>query len=729
MPANKNDLIKHIKAQNSKLQFFHVKSHAVVRYNQWTTTTEPYEVQYNEDMEPYFIIDHSTPLMNEMYAGYGRDKCAYSRDVSQSGYKFMVLPNAFLVNRKDPPKTANIYRRSKGVKFRMHLNIAFHKHDLDHGFLRYNTMSKGGQKSPNTSIEESCSRNNCDNSKSFMYKEETNGSPPSETETKRSPPGETKGTHDSTGECSEANDKSEESTDSLHDSPDESMHGGKIKSKSSDIPQTISAKDKCRTWLAHSENVDTIPFLPLLKESSDYREDRIAENLLRAYSVGSFIMLPKPKESLLYLYLPYTHPDSVITINPGNEEPVFQGRGMFYEYAGGKLSELLADARRQHSGAALLWVYGKYIKQDNYDDYLKTVLLQSVHGDIIVISGENEMTVRSLQRICQTHEPWEVSKVDFALILKSPDLPIFIPPTLPPIPDFGNGKCRQQDITTDLILTTRNRPMQTLAFLQSLHMMITGLNKVWVLYKADDNIFREGYMKVRQCMGGKLDIVLVDDETKGFGQTYLDLLNEMESDYVILAVDEMIWLRPVDLKVATCLLYLGHPNIASFQLRLGKNIGHYHDISNRDHRIRPVRAPGAEEIYLLFARRLEYDFGYVTNVDGTMMHKKDIIADLGKAMPNFRNPGQFENNWIRNGLHTRSRQWHLMYDSSRLVNNVLSTDGRVIGKAKPVEGSFVLAKDLIKNNKQIDFEPFIEKVKFHKNTHTSLPVGYKSLEC
>ena len=108
---------------------------------------------------------------------------------------------------------------------------------------------------------------------------------------------------------------------------------------------------------------------------------------------------------------------------------------------------------------------------------------------------------------------------------------------------------------------------------------------------------------------------------------------------------------------------------------------------------------------------------------------KDIISDLGKFMPRFRHPGEFENRWIRSGLHTRCRQWHLMYDYSRLVNNALYTDGRVIGKNRPVEGSFVLVNDLLENNKQIDFESFIKKEHFHKNTHISTPVGYKTLEC
>jgi len=38
-------------------------------------------------MEPYFITSSDAPLMSDIYAGYGRDKCAYSRDLHAAGYK------------------------------------------------------------------------------------------------------------------------------------------------------------------------------------------------------------------------------------------------------------------------------------------------------------------------------------------------------------------------------------------------------------------------------------------------------------------------------------------------------------------------------------------------------------------------------------------------------------------------------------------------------------------
>ena len=48
---------------------------------------------------PY--VFRSTPLMSSWYEGYGRDKCAYSRDLHVAGVTFYVLPQAFLLNKPE----------------------------------------------------------------------------------------------------------------------------------------------------------------------------------------------------------------------------------------------------------------------------------------------------------------------------------------------------------------------------------------------------------------------------------------------------------------------------------------------------------------------------------------------------------------------------------------------------------------------------------------------------
>lgn len=47
-------------------------------------------------------------------------------------------------------------------------------------------------------------------------------------------------------------------------------------------------------------------------------------------------------------------------------------------------------------------------------------------------------------------------------------------------------------LVSELILFTRNRPMQTLAFIESLSHIASGLDKIWVLLRADTQDFQNG---------------------------------------------------------------------------------------------------------------------------------------------------------------------------------------------------------------------------------------------
>lgn len=100
LPKSKDELTD-VLTTSKEIEIFRGTSHAAVKYNQWLKSNEAYVIAYKADMEPYFIVSREAPLMSPLYMGYGRDKCAYSYDLHASGFRFHVLPDAFLVNRKE----------------------------------------------------------------------------------------------------------------------------------------------------------------------------------------------------------------------------------------------------------------------------------------------------------------------------------------------------------------------------------------------------------------------------------------------------------------------------------------------------------------------------------------------------------------------------------------------------------------------------------------------------
>jgi len=242
------------------------------------------------------------------------------------------------------------------------------------------------------------------------------------------------------------------------------------------------------------------------------------------------------------------------------------------------------------------------------------------------------------------------------------------------------------------------------------------------------------------------------------------------------AVDEMIWLRPVNLDLVAAILrecdkpdtptsthdvlsrdpHGSHENqsrdphdshvakddhqntIVTVQLRLGENINIYNRLPHKDLRFRSV--PGHSVLVAYYPRRLPYDFGYILNIDGVMARTRDIITDF-KLGPGdagdlglCRKPMCIEQGWMMRALHIRTRQWQLMYRQSRVVNNMglLKTEGGSVASRRDgdiAQGSQDIARVLVEEGNKIDVSAFADRYKRHGQVHTTYPVEYIPLQC
>jgi len=131
LPRNKSELLDEVRNPNSGIEPYVGENFesAAVKHSYWMATDEPYAIRYVDDMDLNFIIRTSfSPLMSDLYVGYGKDRCAYSRDVAAAGFQFAVLPYAFLFHLPEA-------QRSEDVRLDVFLNAAFHDVDLNAGFF------------------------------------------------------------------------------------------------------------------------------------------------------------------------------------------------------------------------------------------------------------------------------------------------------------------------------------------------------------------------------------------------------------------------------------------------------------------------------------------------------------------------------------------------------------------------------------------------------------------
>ncbi|XP_043266757.1 LARGE xylosyl- and glucuronyltransferase 2-like isoform X2 [Venturia canescens] len=104
-PTNKQELIKYL---NHGILFtfrYHVwtKGHAATNYTHWKSASQPYEVEWEPDFEPYLVISRSAPRYDQRFIGFGWNKVSYVTHLTALGYKYIVLPDTFIIHRPHAP--------------------------------------------------------------------------------------------------------------------------------------------------------------------------------------------------------------------------------------------------------------------------------------------------------------------------------------------------------------------------------------------------------------------------------------------------------------------------------------------------------------------------------------------------------------------------------------------------------------------------------------------------
>ncbi len=74
-------------------------AHNATDYPRFMAASEPYHANYAFPWEPYFIADKSDlPRYDARFAGYGNDKAVQTYEMSWRNFKFLVMPDAFIIH-------------------------------------------------------------------------------------------------------------------------------------------------------------------------------------------------------------------------------------------------------------------------------------------------------------------------------------------------------------------------------------------------------------------------------------------------------------------------------------------------------------------------------------------------------------------------------------------------------------------------------------------------------
>ncbi|KAL5962365.1 LARGE xylosyl and glucuronyltransferase 2, partial [Taenia solium] len=91
--------------------------HLATNYSHWYKAEMPYEVKWDADFEPYVLIRRGHGKFDEHFVGFGWNKVSFFMLLDALDFKFVVLPNAFIIHLPHAPSVeSNRFRHSYGLR-------------------------------------------------------------------------------------------------------------------------------------------------------------------------------------------------------------------------------------------------------------------------------------------------------------------------------------------------------------------------------------------------------------------------------------------------------------------------------------------------------------------------------------------------------------------------------------------------------------------------------------
>lgn len=98
----------------------------------------------------------------------------------------------------------------------------------------------------------------------------------------------------------------------------------------------------------------------------------------------------------------------------------------------------------------------------------------------------------------------------------------------------------------DIIVFSKDRPLQLYNTLESIQKFVKGYNRVWVLFNPSTEDYLESYRKLNDLNKFK-EVYFVNETEYGFANTFKNLLDGLKGKYVMMEIDDAIYCDDIDL--------------------------------------------------------------------------------------------------------------------------------------------------------------------------------------
>jgi len=171
----------------------------------------------------------------------------------------------------------------------------------------------------------------------------------------------------------------------------------------------------------------------------------------------------------------------------------------------------------------------------------------------------------------------------------------------------------------DILIFSKDRAFQLNTSLETIKKYVSGIDNIYVQFGYSSEKYLEGYQKLNKIFN---DVVFIDESEYGFQQTLTAiLLNEIQSENVMLEVDDTIYFKSLDLKGCDQILQQ-YPNAGKYCFGLDPTIFNkqWWDKQKETYYVINKSSKGEDQIQEL---ALKYPFNA-----SSVIHKKNDIIQL-----------------------------------------------------------------------------------------------------
>lgn len=223
----------------------------------------------------------------------------------------------------------------------------------------------------------------------------------------------------------------------------------------------------------------------------------------------------------------------------------------------------------------------------------------------------------------------------------------------------------------DLVVFSKNRPLQCYSFLESCEQYVSGVSKLSIIYCADEP-FKSAYEVVKADFPYVNFVQQSSDPRSDFQKLTCKAVFASNASHVIFAVDDIVVIDQVDLR--RCAQLMDQYDAYAFYLRLGTEIDTCY--SEGRHTGQPRLKMVEDGVYAWRFCKGTGDWGYPHSVDMALFRKRDVRTPLLSMI--YSSPNTFEAKWS-NFAPGKMQLRGLCFTYSKIVNlplNIVQKDFR-----------------------------------------------------